>query len=131
MQMKTAMRTHIFAYNGYVGILSHPEAEHFIAHPGNGNLGCVVDAKGVDISPDALTLIKQIRNSRDSIGDFDVFQAGDKIIIGWLGGYMKAFEPSKITGSNTYNPNLLKSSDNVIVPEGFKKFIDDLLKKQK
>ena len=71
--MKTTMRTHIFAYNGYVGVLSHPEAEHFIAHPGNGNLVCVVDAKGVDISPEALILLKQIPKSRDAIGDFDVF----------------------------------------------------------
>jgi hypothetical protein len=122
------MRTTIFAYKGFVGIQSHPEAEYIVAKTGNGNLGVVVDARGVDVSPEALELLKQVPKSRDDIGEFDVFQSGELVIIGWLGGYKRGFRPEYITGSSSYNPDLLKPVDGVEVPEDFKQNINNYLK---
>ncbi len=124
------MRTKIFAYKGYVGILSGPDAEHMVAKPGNGNLGCVFKAQGVDVSPEALTLLKSVGRGSGGLGEVDIFQAGDKVIIGWLGGYLKAFKPSEIEMSRDYNPGLLSSTEGVEVPEEFKKFIDGIIEQQ-
>lgn len=42
------MKITIFAYKGFVGIMS--DSDGMIAKPGNGNLGCVCDASKVKIS---------------------------------------------------------------------------------
>lgn len=96
------MRTKIFAYKGVVGIQSGPDAEQIMAKPGGGNLGCVFNAEGVDISPEALGLLNNIPRGRDSLGEIDVFQAGDKVIVGWLGGYLKAFNPKNVETSREF-----------------------------
>lgn len=121
------MRTSIFAYKGIIGILSSPEAEGLIAKPGNGNLGCVLDASKIDISIEALELLKTIRRGRGGLGEIDIFKAGDtKVIFGWLGGYMKLFKPSEIETSRDYDPSLLVSSEDVIIPEDFKKVVESI-----
>ena len=120
------MKTKVFAYKGYVGILSSPEAD-LVAKPGNGNIGCVADAANVEFSQDAIDLLKKVKRSSDDIGDVDVFKAGDGVVVfGWLGGYMKAFKPEDVEGSSTYNPSLLVATENVEVPKGFIDFIDTL-----
>jgi len=124
------MRTKIFAYKGIVGIQSGPDAENMVAKPENGNLGCVLEAQGIDISPEALELLKSIPRGRDGLGEVDVFQAGDKIIFGWLGGYMKAILPEQCETSRDYNPSLLNSTEGVEAPEDFRKFVDEQLTEQ-
>lgn len=121
------MRTKIFEYKGIIGIQSDPDAEGLVAKPENGNLGCVVHADFVDISPEALELLKEVKKGKDNIGDIDVFEAGEGIVIlGWLGGYLNAFKPTDILGSKDYNPALLKPTEGVEVPEEFKDFVDNL-----
>ncbi|MEK6828566.1 MAG: hypothetical protein AABY15_00370 [Nanoarchaeota archaeon] len=120
------MKTKIFVYKGIVGIQSGPDAEGFIAKPGNGNLGCVLDASSVEISKEALDLLVKIPKGGGGLGEIDVFQSGDKIIIGWLGGYLKAFKPESIETSRDYNPGLLTHTDGVEVPNEFKEFIDSM-----
>lgn len=120
------MRTAIFAYKGYVGIKSHPSSEGIVAKPGDGNLGVVMESTGVDVSPEALDLLKKVKRSHDDLGEFDVFKAGDKIIVGWLGGYLRAFKPEDIEGSSTYQPSLLNPVEGVTTPQEFIDFIDNL-----
>lgn len=118
------MKTTIFAHKGVIGILSSPDAEGFFAKPGGNNLGCVLDASSVEISEEALELLKSVRKGLGGLGDFDVFQSGDKVVIGWLGGYTKCFSPSEIETSRNYCPNLLKSSLGVVTPQEFIEFVD-------
>ena len=68
------MKTTIFAYKGIIGIQSSPDAEGLIAKPGNGNLGCVIDAASVEIQKEALDLLLKIPKGRDGLGDFDVLK---------------------------------------------------------
>lgn len=121
------METTIFAYKGYVGILSDPDSDCLIAKPGNGNIGCVCDASKVKISPEAIELLKTVPKGHDDIGEIDVFKANDDmIIVAWLGGYLKVIDPKNAEAARNTNFNLLTASENVEIPESFKKFIDSL-----
>lgn len=121
---KVDTTTIVFSYKGVVGIKSHDKSNALIAKPGGGNLGCVCDASKIKISKEALELLKTISRGHDGLGDIDVFKAGDKVIFGWLGGYLKAFKPNQIEASRDYNPKLLSASEEVEIPEEFKKFVD-------
>jgi hypothetical protein len=128
------MRTQVFAYKGFVGIKSDFKAEGLLNKPDQpGQLGFVVDAAFVDISPEALEILKKIPRSGDDIGEVDVF--GDdkgKVIFCWLGGNMKVFSLSdKVDGSSTYDATLLKANPNVIVDPKFIAFVDKEKKSKK
>jgi len=121
------MRTSVFTYKGYIGIESDVKAEGLLNDPSQpGQLGFVVDANSVDIQPEALELLKAIKKGRDSLGDVDVFSAGDKVIFGWLGGPLRLIDPKNTTGSRDYNPSLLKSNSDVKTPEDFIKAVDTM-----
>jgi len=117
----------IFAYKGIVGIHCNPESKFIAAHPVNGNIGVIVEAEGVVISQEAYDEILKIKKSRDDIGDFDVFQAGDKVIVGWLGGYVRGLDPKEVEGSSTYKPQLLKGNiGEVELPKGFVDAVNEI-----
>lgn len=116
--------TKVFIYKGIMGIQSNENSDALIAKPGNGNLGCVCDASKVQISKEALDALKSIPRGHDGLGEIDIFQSGDKVIFGWLGGYLKAFKPENIETSIDYNPSLLKHSDDVEIPKEFIEFVD-------
>lgn len=121
------MKTTIFKYKEYIGIMSDPNAEGFLAKPENGSFGCVLDASKIDISKEALKTLIEIPRGRDGLGDIDCFKADDgTIVFGWIGGYYKAFKPNDVVTSRDYNPKLLTSTENVDIPEDFKSFIDSL-----
>lgn len=121
------MRTSVFTYKGYIGIESDVKAEGLLNSPTQpGQLGFVVDANSVDIQPEALELLKTIKKGSDSLGDVDVFSAGDKIVFSWLGGPLRLIDPKKITGSRDYNPSLLKSNVEVKPTEEFIKAVDSM-----
>ena len=122
------MEIKIFAYNGFVGIMSDPDSDGMIAKPGNGNLGCVCDASKVKISQEAIELLKTVPKGADDIGDIDVFKADDnRIIISWFGGYYKVIDPKKSEAARDTNFYLLTpATEEVEVPESFKQFIDSL-----
>jgi len=120
------MKTTVFTHKGMIGILSSENAEGLIAKPAGGNLGCICDASMVEIQKEALDLLNNIPKGRDGLGEIDVFQAGDKVIFGWLGGYMKAFKPNEIKTSRDYKPNLLKATDGVVTPKEFIEYVDSI-----
>lgn len=114
------MRTQVFAHNGWVGISSGVEAEGLLNKPlDKGQLGFVVDAAFVDISPEALELLKQVPKSGDCIGDVDIYASKDKVIFCWLGGPMKMFKPEDVTGSRDYDASLIKETKEIKVDPAF------------
>jgi hypothetical protein len=123
------MRTQVFTHKGYIGIMSDVKAEGLINNPSQpGQLGFVVDASFVDIQPEALEILKQIKKGRDSLGDIDVFQAGDKVVFSWLGGQLNLLDPKRVSGSRDYNPSTLKSNSEVKPPQDFIDAVDNILK---
>jgi len=123
------MRTQVFQHKGILGIQSDFEAEGLLNDPSQpGQLGFVVNADFVDIQPEALELLKKVKPSHDDIGDVDVFQASDGVLVfSWLGGNLRAMNPDVIQGSNSYHPELLKTSDNVVTPQEFIDFVESEL----
>jgi hypothetical protein len=120
------MRTQVFEHKGIIGIKSDFKAERLLNDPSQPNqIGFVVDAKFVDISPGALEILKTIPKSGDDIGDVDVFETVDNMIVFcWIGGQLKVINPkSNISGSSTYSPHLLIANDNVVTDPEFIIFI--------
>lgn len=121
------MRTQVFAHKGIIGIQSDINAEGLLNDPKLPNqLGFVIDAKFVDIQPEALELLKQIKQSADDIGDIDVYESEIGVVFSWLGGPLKVAKPDKITGSNCYDANLLTSNSDVKPSQSFIEYVDNL-----
>lgn len=120
MKTKNNERTQVFAHKDYLGIKSSVKAEGLLNDPkAKSQLGFVVKAKYVDIQPEALELLKQVKQSGDNIGDIDIFQSSKGVIFSWLGGSLKVCKPSEIKGSNTYDSSLVKSNPNIETPQDF------------
>lgn len=120
------MRTKVFAYKGWVGIESDIKAEGLLNDPmKKGQLGFVLDAEFVDISPEALELLKEVPKSMDSIGEVDIISARDnQVWFMWLGGHKKMFKPHQISASRDYAPSLIKVTKEVGIDPAFIKAID-------
>lgn len=120
------MRTQVFAHKGVIGIKSSPTAEGLLNDPTKpGQLGFVCDAAFVDISPEALELLKKVPKSGDDIGDVDVFNTNDgKVIFSWLGGPLTSIDVKNASGSSTYDASLLKACDSVQVDPEFMTLVD-------
>jgi hypothetical protein len=123
------MRTQVFQHKGILGIQSDFQAEGLLNDPSQpGQLGFVVNADFVDVQPEALELLKKVKPSHDDIGDVDVFQSNDGVVVfAWLGGNLRAMNPDVIQGSNSYHPELLKTSENVVAPQEFIDFVESEL----
>jgi hypothetical protein len=120
-------RTKVFAYKGVVGIQSGPECE-LIAHPGGGNLGCVADASKVDISQEAIDVLKTVKKNRDVIGDIGCFKADDGMVVfSWFGYYLRPIVPAECEADRDTDLSLLTASTELIeVPQEFKEFVDEM-----
>lgn len=121
------MKTKVFEYRGFVGIQSLPNAEGLLNDPTQpGQLGFVADASKCEFSQSAIDLLKQVKKSHDDIGDVDVFQAGDGMVVfAWMGGPLKVLSPKwDVSGSSSYAPELLTATDGVEPSDEFKQFID-------
>lgn len=79
------------AYHNYLIIETVPpfdKSDEFIPN-GNGKLGCIIanTKTNLGISPEALMLLKQIKQSCDDIGDVMWWKdLNEKCYFGWLGG---------------------------------------------
>ena len=120
------MRTKIFAYNGYIGVMSGENYDGLLLEPSEFNNNCVINSLFVDVSLDALNLLKDVKKTKKKNADIDIFKDGEVILIGWLGGYMTAFKASDVEASIGYNPELLIPVDDIEATEDFKNFIDSL-----
>lgn len=114
------MKTTVFFYGGYLGILSAFDAEGLLNDPkGEGQLGFVVEAASVRFSPEAVEKLKTIQKTHDAIGDVDIFESVKGVIFAWLGGPKKIFKPEDVVGSRDYRPDLIVADPTVVVPEEF------------
>jgi hypothetical protein len=122
------MKTQVFAHKGWVGISSSTDAEGLLNKPMDaGQLGFVVDAAFVDISPEALELLKRVPKSSDDIGEVDIFGSNDGMIIfSWLGGIKKMFKPEHVSSSNSYNPSLISTTVPVEIDPAFIKIVETM-----
>jgi hypothetical protein len=123
------MRTQVFAYKGWIGIQSSTVAKGLLNDPIKpSQLGFVLDASFVDISSEALELLKKIPRSSDDVGEIDVYKnSSGRIIFSWLGGPLKMCKPENITSSNSYDPELLKSSQKEVkIDEKFIEAVDKI-----
>jgi len=107
-------RTQIFSHNGWVGIKSGLKVDGLLNNPmEKGQLGFVVDTKFVDITPEALELLKKVPQSGDDIGEIDIWKTNNGIILlSWLGSAMKMFKSEEITGSRCYDASLITKTVN-------------------
>jgi hypothetical protein len=121
------MRTQVFSYKGWVGIQSDVTAEGLLNKPlDKGQLGFVIDAAFVDISPEALDLLKQVKKSGDCIGDVDIIKSRDKVLFLWLGSPLKMFKPEQVTGSKEYDASLITETKETVVDPAFIKVVDEI-----
>lgn len=139
------MRTKIFAYKGVIGIKSALTADGIVNNPEENGLvfnerGHVmldenkqkiripvflVRASCVDISPEALDLLKKIKKGKEPIGEVMSYKAGEVDIFGWTGGPLKILS-SKVLGDVNYNPSILKSTNGVIIEKSLIAYVDKL-----
>lgn len=133
MKAKTKKITRVFCHKGIIGIESDFKSDGLINNPSKpGQLGFVMDASKIEISKEALKLLKTISKSGDDIGDIDVFKTNDgKIIFGWLGGPLALKDPTEISGSNTYNADLLDKVVKITKNDPPQQFIDVVNKRVK
>lgn len=95
-----------------------------------GNFGFVVyDVGHVGISKEAFDQLKLVRRGRDSLGDLDIFRAGDKHVFCVIGGACGIFNAATVETSRDWAiSDLTLESFQVIpndVPEGAKNAIDN------
>ena len=123
------MKTIVFAHKGIIGIQSSVDCEGLFNDPTKpGELGFVVNAEFVRFQPEALELLKKIKRSGDDIGDVDIFESGIEVIFCWLGGPLSMIDPDEVTGSSSYDPELITQVDkNVQTPQEFIDFVEKYL----
>jgi hypothetical protein len=121
------MRTKVFAYKGIVGIDSTYDTEGLINDPLNQDqVGFMLDADYLDITQEAIDLLKTIQVVQDEMASIAIFKAADdKVYFGWMGGCKLAIDPKKYKGDNSYDASLLTKVCKIIVPEEFKTFTDE------
>lgn len=120
--MSKYQKTRIFEYKGYVGI---DGGTKLINDPNDvSQLGCIVDLNEVEISKEALAILKSLPKGHDDLGDIMCFGK----TFAWLGGIRKVIRPDiPLEGDSDYTPSLLEKYVTDVEPtEEFKKFIDKI-----
>jgi len=122
------MKIKIYQHKGIIGIESDHLNSPFISKVGNGNLGCTVDGKDVQISPEALELLKDIKEGRGSLGDIECFEASDgSTVFGWIGGFRRVVIPSKSEGGRGFNPSLLTPTSGIEADPSFIDYVEQTI----
>lgn len=101
----------VHTYKGYLVISGPIDLEHKDWVPaGDGRIGCVLlqSGKHLEISEEALAVLRKVRRTHDAIGDVDWFGSdNDGLVFSWLGGprTLKGIgdiESGKLTGSRDF-----------------------------
>lgn len=127
------MRTQVYAYKGFLGVNSFPFADGMIASPITGmKIGCVIEKSCVDVSPEALELIRKIPVNEEYMPAIDLIDHPNKEGVQLLffasdGGYKSAYVPGQVCVLPTLNVDELPVTDGVEVPQEFIDFIEKKL----
>jgi len=104
-------KTMVFAYNGILGLLA---GKTFVNDPTQpGTLGPVVALDQLEITQEALDLLKTIPKREDSVGDVMAWSTSadaslpPAIVFGWLGGPLHMLNPKGASADRDYDPDLL------------------------
>lgn len=121
------MRTQVFTYKGILGVQTSLKAEGLLNDPKDkSQLGWVFNAKHIDIQPEALQVLKRIKRDSGDLGEIDIFETENRdVIFAWVGGKKRIFDPDNITGSSTYDPDLIKRTVAFKTPKDFVKYVDE------
>jgi hypothetical protein len=115
------MKTQVFVYGGYLGVSSHPETEGLVAATG---LGIVINSQGLEISQEAIDVLRKARKAGGSYAPLQVFAGPDKsVIFGWEGSWKSIFPIDEVQLGRDDDPSLLQPSE-VEVPQDFRDFVD-------
>ena len=117
------MRTKVFAYKGIIGIKSYAETI-FLNDPQACKM-FLVDANTVDISPEALALLKKLKKGDASIADIMSYKAGDTKVFGWSETLVKIITKA-VVADKCYNPDMLKAVMGVQIEKSFMAYVDKL-----
>lgn len=125
------MRTKIFSYRGIVGIKSDPKAEGLVNDPdGPNQMGYVLDASHIDVSQEALDILKNIKKGTSSFAEIDVFKDNSgRVILGFFGGPLVMIHPTETEASRDYEPTLLDGVAKLVPnepPEDFRVVVHDM-----
>lgn len=121
-------------YNGHIVVefvtLNSVKDELVSPYDTHGSMGFVVhDVAHVGMSKEAFEQLQQVPAGRDSLGELDIFRAGDKHVFGVLGGACGFFDVATVQTSRQWRiSDLTLESFQVIpndVPEGAKQVIDN------
>lgn len=120
------MKTKVFAHGGWVGIESNPKAEGLINDPSQaGQLGYVLDASHVEVSKEAIEVLKTIRRGGGSLGEVDCFKVTDgKVVFGWLGRELKAVNPADSEVARDTDFSLLEQVATIVPNDPPKEFVE-------
>ena len=121
------MRTKVFAYKGFVGIHSGFKAEGLLNNPRKKDqLGWAIDARFIDVQPEALRLLKVIKRNSQGLEEIDIFETDEnETVFAWVGSSpKKTINPLEVTGGSTYDADLI-SPVTFKTPKDFMKYIDE------
>lgn len=127
----SAPRVQIFAYKGYVGISGDMFSPGILSdREFVQNMGIIADLNEVQVSPEAIELLKTIKVNEHEVGDVDVLPTfdGDGAIIAIQGGYDRVIVPSEAECGTDTNWDLLKPYDGEIqIPEMFRDLVEIMI----
>lgn len=125
--MEKNIKVRVTAYKDFLVIeTENPEAKADYWVPrGDGRIGCIImGQERLEVSEEALALLRNIKKSRDAIGDVMWWKAGDKVCFGWFGAPRWILRPAHCEGDRDY-----AAREHVVipnsVPEVVRKALDD------
>jgi hypothetical protein len=126
------MKTKIFAYKGVIGAETDLDNGTFINNPkSSGQLGCVIDTKEVDITQDAVNLIKKAPREGGSFAPIMLTKHSDGgSSIGLMGFWKHLFGGDDLCIGRTCDVNVLDDCNivDIEIPIEFKNIVDSFYK---
>lgn len=120
---RTDIKVNVTAYKGYLFLetLNKEDKDDYdFKGAGGGVIGCTLNnTKRLGISPEAMKIIKCVKNGRDAIGDL----CGGRSNFSWIGGWDMILGPT-IVGSRDFKMTDEYQTIDNIVPDEVIKIID-------
>jgi len=124
------MKTRVFAYNGILAAETDMIKGKFLNNPlGDGQLGCVIDSKEVEITKDAKEIMKSLPKTGGSFAAIMLTKHDDGgSSLGLMGGGKHLFTGEDRAIGRTCDHSVIDDFTEVsddIIPDDFKKYVDE------